>query len=123
MNTPTPAAAPADSGFVDGYLPDDEVLAAARARAEDLGCHALSEGAGATLRFLAATLRAKAVVEVGTGAGVSGLSLLRGMAPDGILTSIDVEPEYQRAARVTFREAGYAPGRTRLIVGRALDVL
>ncbi|RSD21852.1 O-methyltransferase [Amycolatopsis eburnea] len=123
MNTPTPAAAPADSGFVDGYLPDDEVLSSARARAEDLGCVPLSAGAGATLRFLAATLRAKAVVEVGTGAGVSGLSLLRGMAPDGILTSIDVEPEYQRAARATFREAGYAPGRTRLIIGRALDVL
>jgi predicted O-methyltransferase YrrM len=123
VNTPTPAAAPADSGFVDGYLPDDEVLSSARARAEDLGCSPLSAGAGATLRFLAATLRAKAVVEVGTGAGVSGLSLLRGMAPEGILTSIDLEPEYQRAARATFREAGYAPGRTRLIVGRALDVL
>ena len=97
MNTPTPAAAPVDSGFVDGYLPDDEVLSAARARAEDLGCTPLSAGAGATLRFLAATLCAKAVVEVGTGAGVSGLSLLRGMAPDGILTSIDVEPEFRRA--------------------------
>ena len=123
MNTPTPAATPVDSGYVDGYLPDDEVLATARARAEDLGCTPLSAGAGSTLRFLAATLRAKAVVEVGTGAGISGLNLLRGMAPDGVLTSIDLEPEYQRAARKTFAEAGYPPGRTRLIIGRALDVL
>jgi predicted O-methyltransferase YrrM len=123
VNTPTPAATPVGSGFVDGYLPDDEVLSAARANAEDLGCTPLSAGAGATLRFLAAALRAKAVVEVGTGAGVSGLSLLRGMAPDGVLTSIDLEPEFQRVARKLFAEAGYPPGRTRLIIGRALDVL
>lgn len=75
------------------------------------------------MSFLAATVGARAVVEVGTGVGVSGLHLLRGMAGDGVLTSIDVEPEYQRAARRTFLEAGVAPGRTRLIVGRALDVL
>jgi len=122
VNTPIPAAPPGPE-YVDGYLPDDEMLAAARARAEDLGCVPLAAGAGATLRFLAATLCARAVVEVGTGAGVSGLNLLRGMAPDGVLTSIDIEPEHQRAARTTFLEAGYPPGRTRLIVGRALDVL
>jgi predicted O-methyltransferase YrrM len=63
------------------------------------------------------------VVEVGTGAGVSGLYLLRGMAKDGVLTSIDIEPEYQRSARRTFLDAGYPPGRMRLITGRALDVL
>jgi len=108
VNTPIPAAPPGPE-YVDGYLPDDEMLAAARARAEDLGCVPLAAGAGATLRFLAATLCARAVVEVGTGAGVSGLNLLRGMAPDGVLTSIDIEPEHQRAARKTFLEAGY-PG-------------
>jgi predicted O-methyltransferase YrrM len=117
------AADPVGAEYVDGYLPDDDVLAAARARAADLGCVPLASGAGATLRFLAATVSARAVVEVGTGTGVSGLHLLRGMAADGILTSIDLEPEYQRAARKAFLEAGYPPGRTRLIVGRALDVL
>ncbi|HEY3711202.1 MAG TPA: O-methyltransferase [Amycolatopsis sp.] len=117
------AADPVGAEYVDGYLPDDDVLAAARARAADLGCSSLASGAGATLRFLAATVGARAVVEVGTGTGVSGLHLLRGMAADGILTSIDLEPEYQRAARKAFLEAGYPPGRTRLIVGRALDVL
>jgi len=80
-------------------------------------------GAGAALRFLAATLQARAVVEVGTGAGVSGLCLLAGMAPDGVLTSIDIEPEHQRAARRAFTEAGTTAGRMRLIMGQALDVL
>ena len=54
MNTPIPAAPPGPE-YVDGYLPDDEMLAAARARAEDLGCVPLAAGAGATLRFLATT--------------------------------------------------------------------
>lgn len=75
------------------------------------------------LRFLACALRARAVVEVGTGTGVSGLHLLAGMAADGVLTSIDIEPECQRLARRGFADAGYPPARGRLITGRALEVL
>ena len=45
---------------------------------------------------------ARAVVEVGTGTGLSGLWLLRGMRPDGVLTSIDADPEHQRIARAAF---------------------
>lgn len=110
-------------GYVDGYLPEDEAISAARERGHQLGCRAVTGGVGATLRFLTATLQARAVVEVGTGAGVSGLYLLQGMATDGVLTSIDVEPEHQRAARTAFTEAGLRAGRTRLIMGRGLDVL
>jgi predicted O-methyltransferase YrrM len=117
------AAAPAAPDYVDGYHAEGETLTAARARGHDLGCPPVSTGAGAALRFLAATLQAKAVVEVGTGAGVSGLCLLAGMAPDGVLTSIDIEPEYQRSAKRTFIDAKVPPGRFRLIMGQALEVL
>jgi len=110
-------------GQLDGYLPDDDTLLAARGRAEEVGCVPLGPSAGSALCFLATSLCARAVVEIGTGTGVSGLYLLRGMASDGVLTSIDIEPEYHRIARKTFREAGYPQGRTRLIMGRALDVL
>jgi predicted O-methyltransferase YrrM len=75
------------------------------------------------LRFLAASIQAKAVVEIGTGAGVSGTWLLRGMHPDGVLTSIDLEPEHQRVAKQTFVSAGFATSRFRLISGSALEVL
>lgn len=109
--------------YVEGYLPEEDALAAARRRADQLGAGPVSPGSGAALRFLATALQAKAVVEVGTGAGVSGLHLLRGMAPDGVLTSIDVDPERQTAAKRAFSAAGVPPGRTRLIMGRALDVL
>ena len=63
------------------------------------------------------------MVEIGTGCGSSGIWLLRGMRPDGVLTSVDVEPEYQRMARKAFAQAGFVANRYRLILGRALDVL
>ena len=60
---------------------------------------------------------------MGTGAGVASVWLLRGMRPDGVLTSVDVEPEHQRAAREALTEAGIPANRVRLIAGRALEVL
>ena len=102
---------------VDGYLAEDDALFGARERAARLGVTPIGAAGGATLCFLAATIGARAVVEVGTGTGVSGLWLLRGMAADGVLTSIDVDPESQRAARSAFLAAGYGPSRLRLING------
>ncbi len=109
--------------YAEGFLTEDGVVLAARARGESLGYAPVAPGAGAGLRFLAATIAARAVVEIGTGTGVSGLWLLAGMAPEGVLTSIDVDPEAQRTARAAFREAGHAPSRLRLINGLGLDVL
>ncbi len=62
-------------------------------------------------------------MEIGTGAGVAGLWLLRGMSPDGVLTTIDTEAEHQRAAREAFTEGGVRPTRIRTITGRPLEVL
>jgi predicted O-methyltransferase YrrM len=109
--------------YTEGFLPEDPVLRAARARAEEVGIGPVSPGAGAVLRFLAAAVSARSVVEIGTGTGVSGTWLLRGMRPDGTLTTIDVEAEHLRLARRTYADAGMAPNRSRLITGRALDVL
>jgi predicted O-methyltransferase YrrM len=102
---------------------EDVVLAAARAQAYEVGLTPVGSAAGASLRFIAAATNAKAIVEVGTGTGVSGLWLMRGMRPDGVLTTIDIEGEHQRVARRAFLEAGFTSSRTRVITGRALDVL
>jgi predicted O-methyltransferase YrrM len=102
---------------------EDAVLAAARAQAGEVGLTPVGPAAGAALRFIAAASNAKAVVEVGTGTGVGSVWLLRGMRSDGVLTTIDIEGEHQRVARRIFAEAGFAPSRTRIITGRALDVL
>lgn len=88
-----------------------------------MGVAAVDPVTGAALRAFAVLVGAQHVVELGTGAGVSTLWLLRGLQPDGVLTSIDPEPEHQRLAKLSLREAGVPSGRVRLITGRALDVL
>lgn len=120
MNSETHAAAATEPA---GHGQEDDVVADARGRAAELRCAAIGPQTGTTLRFLACALRARAVVEIGTGAGVSGLHLLRGMPSEGVLTSIDIEAECQRQARRGFADAGFAPSRTRLITGQALEVL
>jgi predicted O-methyltransferase YrrM len=117
------APKPASWTHSEEYVAEDEVLANARARAEEVGVVPLGPGAGAALRFLASVLDARAVVEIGTGTGVSGLWMLRGMRPDGVLTSVDTEAEHQRLAKETFTEAGIPSQRARLIPGAALEVL
>ena len=109
--------------YAEEFVGEDDVLAAARARAAEVGVVPIGPGGGAALRFLASVLDARAVVEVGTGTGVSGLWLLRGMRADGVLTTVDIETEHQRLARQTFTEAGIPTQRARTISGAALDVL
>ncbi len=104
-------------------LPEDAPLQAARQRAAEVGIGAVEPAAGAVLRMLCAATGARTVVEVGTGAGVSSLWLLRGMRPDGVLTTVDSDGEHQRLARLSLAEAGIPGGRARLITGRALEVL
>jgi predicted O-methyltransferase YrrM len=107
----------------EGSMSEDAVLAAARDRAAEIGVSAVTPAVGALLSLLSRLSSGKAVVEVGTGAGVSGLWLLSGMGEDGVLTTIDIEPEHQRTAKQAFAEAGIGPSRTRFISGRAQEVL
>jgi predicted O-methyltransferase YrrM len=114
----------ATAAFAEEFLPEDEPLLTARRNAAQVGgASPVSPAVGATLRFVAAALGAKAVVEIGTGCGTSGIWLLRGMRRDAVLTSVDVEPEHQRLARKAFTDAGFASNRFRLILGKASDVL
>jgi len=113
----------ADSAVSD-FLPEDDALIAARRNAAEVGGVApVSPLTGATLRFLAAAGGARSVVEIGTGCGTSGIWLLRGMRPGGVLTTVDVEPEHQRLARAAYLAAGFPASRCRLIGGVALEVL
>ena len=117
------AQKPATWAYSEEFVTETEVIETARLRGVEMGCMPVRAAVGAVLRLLAAAVNAKAVVEVGTGAGVSGLWLLSGMPSDGILTTIDIEAEHQRAAKQAYASAGVAPQRTRVIAGPALDVL
>lgn len=118
-STPTAAS----WGYAEDFVPASEGAQAARTAAIELGVEPLGNGAAATLTFLARLVGARAVVEVGTGAGESGLALFQGMGTEGIITSIDPEAERQSAARRAFTAAGIAPQRIRLIASSPLEVL
>jgi predicted O-methyltransferase YrrM len=118
----SPSRAESLSAHAEGSISEDAILASARERAMDIGA-GVTPAVGALLSLLAKLSGGKAVAEVGTGAGVSGLWLLSGMSDEGVLTTIDIEPEYLRLAKQAFSEAGILPSRTRLITGRAQEVL
>lgn len=109
--------------YAEQHVTESDAILNARERGAHLGCPSVSPGTGATLRLLAAASGARSVVEVGTGTGVASLWLLEGMASDGVLTSIDSELEYHKAAKQAFAEAGIKSTRTRTISGKALEVL
>ncbi|MEX5721504.1 O-methyltransferase [Geodermatophilus maliterrae] len=112
------------AAWADRYAAEDALLVAARTRATALGGPPPVEPAvGATLAVLAAGAGARAVVSIGSGGGVHGLWLLRGMRPDGVLTVLDTDAAQLRAARQALADAGVAPGRTRLIFGTPAEVL
>lgn len=121
---PSPIGLDARSvGFAEDFVGPDEHLRAARESSLEMGIETLSNGAASALRFLATLTQAKAVVEVGTGTGTSGMAMFEGMAADGVITSIDTEVDRQALARETFTKAGIPNRRIRLIAGLPLDVL
>lgn len=112
----------ANQRFAQEATIEPEHIARARAHALELGAAPVSAAIGAQCAVIAACSSALNIVEVGTGAGVSGLWLLHG-APRAILTTIDSEPEHLGAARQSFADARVPPARARFITGRATDVL
>lgn len=117
------APKPASWLFAEDFTAESEASATSRQEALDLGVKPVSTGTASALTMLARLVRASHVVEIGTGSGVSGLALFAGMVPDGILTSVDIEPEHQRIAREAFTDVGIESRRIRLIAGSALSVL
>ncbi|PIF03131.1 MAG: methyltransferase [Propionibacterium sp.] len=83
----------------------------------------ISNGVAATLSFIARAINARAVVEIGTGNGASGLALFQGMPADGVLTSIDPDTDLQLRARHSFSTAELSSTRFRLITGIPLQIL
>ncbi|MFJ4173796.1 O-methyltransferase [Microbacterium sp. NPDC089696] len=112
----------ANARFLRESIVEPSSIARARAHAVELGAAPISAALGSQIAVLAAATGARSIVEIGTGAGVSGLWLLRG-APQAVLTSIDNEPEHLAAARQAFADARIPATKARFITGRASDVL
>jgi predicted O-methyltransferase YrrM len=111
-----------DWKFAEDFVIEDDTIATARAHSLENGVEPVSPAVGAQLAVIAAATNASSIIEIGTGFGVSGLWMFAG-APSAILTSIDIEIEFQQAAKRAFADAGIPANRTRLIAGRAHEVL
>ena len=111
------------SAFAEGYVREDIFMQQARNNSEELGTLDPTPAVGGLLRFAVESLKARSIVEIGTGSGVSGLWLFAGAAPDAVLTSIDTEREHAASARSVFEESGISTQRFRLITGTIMEVV
>lgn len=117
------APSPATWAYCEEHVAPSPAVREAITEATAAGHAALSSGTLSLLATLTRAARAKAVVEIGTYMGSSGLVFLDAMAPDGVLTSIDAEADNQYAARKFFIKAGWHSSRFRLIAGSPLDIM
>jgi predicted O-methyltransferase YrrM len=112
------------AAYAEHFATESAEISAARTRADRLpGSSPVAPAVGAMLSVLAANVSARSVVSIGSGGGVTGLWLFRGMRPDGVLTTLDGDAAQLRAARTAFTEAGVPSSRTRLIFGTPGEVL
>jgi len=109
--------------YADTWAEEPPELAEARRRARELDAPAPSRAVGAFLRTLVAATRAHAVVEIGSGTGVTGGWILDGLPDQGTLTTVDPDSELQTAARDTFARMGISHTRVRTIAGSPREVL
>ncbi|MCL2784111.1 MAG: O-methyltransferase [Propionibacteriaceae bacterium] len=117
------ASIEASNKYVESFIPDTMAVQQARRASADLGIEPVSPAVAHLLTMFARLINAKAVVEIGTGAGVSSLAFFAGMDDDATLTTVDSEAEHQIAARQALKAAGISHSRYRLIVGEALTVV
>jgi caffeoyl-CoA O-methyltransferase len=106
------------------YAPEDDLLRAVRAEIAARGMppiHIRPEE-GQMLRFLLAAVGARRVIEIGTLAGYSGLWMARALPEDGLLITLEREPERAAVARAFFEQAGLS-ARVEVRLGSARDIL
>lgn len=110
--------------ILDTYAPEDDVLREIRARSSREGLPDIQLAAldARHLEVVARLAGARRAVEIGTLGGYSGVSLLRGMGPEGRLDTIELSPHHAAVAEESFRRAGIG-GQARVHVGPAAEVL
>ena len=77
---------------------------------------------GRFLQFLCQLMQPKKVLEIGTFTGFATICMARGMASDGLLTTIEANEEYEGIIRKYLAKAAVAD-RVRLIIGDAKEVI
>jgi len=113
-----------DDYLGDLLLPDDPALEATLATAAEAGLPAIHVPPlqGRFLELLVRVTRARRVLEIGTLAGYSTLWMARSLPPDGLVVTLEADPEHAALAQRNIDGAGFTD-RIRLIPGPALDTL
>ena len=109
--------------YSNSFLPETEIIQRARQRGNEIGTYDTTPAVGSLLRYLTHLIGATSIVEIGTGAGVSGLWIFQAMTQKGLLTSIDDEVENAKLAKQAFDEAGISASRYRLITGNSREIV
>lgn len=102
-------------------LGDPQLSAMARAGVErDLPL--IDAEVGALLNVLVVAIGARKVLEVGAAIGYSGIWLARGLPEDGMLYTMEIDPERATEARANFAQANLAD-RATVMVGDAARLI
>lgn len=102
-------------------LESDDVSFLSRA-SDDQGITPISPPLGSIIAHIAASSAATAIIEVGTGVGVTTMRLAQA-CPSAHITSIDKEPDHHVTLRELMQDVELDPAKLRLITEKAQDVL
>jgi len=100
--------------------PRDELLLALEAEAEQEGIPIVGPVVGELLFILARATGAQSLLELGTATGYSAIFLARGCQPQGLLLTLESDPQIAARARANLRRAGLVE-RVEVRVGEALE--
>jgi predicted O-methyltransferase YrrM len=110
-------------GAVERYLSslnhlEDDVLRDVAREGAGAGLPIVDAEVGGLLRVLARSIGARRILEIGTANGYSGIWLAGALPPDGMLITMEIDPDRARTARENFARAGLAD-RVNVMVGDA----
>ena len=108
---------------IEGYLANlnrgvDPLLEEIARKGADRRLPLVDAEVGMLLSVLATAVGAKKILEVGTAVGYSGIWLARALPPDGMLLTMEMDPERGREAQENFKSAGLS-SRASVIMGDA----
>src|SRR5262245_54355392 len=108
---------------IEGYLANlnrgvDPILEEIARKGADRKLPLVDAEVGMLLNVLATAIGANKILEIGTAVGYSGIWLARALSTDGMLLTMEMDPERGREAQENFRLAGLA-SRASVIMGDA----
>ncbi len=105
---PTPITDEINEYLIENFSADDEFLINLKKEARNAGIPEIhiSPVQAAFMQFMLKTIGAKRVLEIGTLAGYSAITMARALPEDGLLTAVEVNKNFAEFAKKKSYEAG-----------------